>query len=59
MKTVPVDLTGESKPCVGDLYIGGTRPAAHGGAWMSAVFRCAGLRTGTQGLTPAPRPAAH
>ncbi|WP_313638814.1 glycosyl hydrolase family 65 protein [Paenibacillus sp. FSL K6-0276] len=28
---------------VGDLYIGGTHPAANGGAWMAAVLGFAGL----------------
>ncbi|KAI7257470.1 hypothetical protein KC345_g10781, partial [Hortaea werneckii] len=38
MRTATVDLTGESKQYVGDLYIGGTHPAANGGAWMAAVL---------------------
>lgn len=43
MKTATIDLTGESKQYVGTLYIGGTHPAANGGAWMSAVLGFAGL----------------
>ncbi|HEX2945180.1 MAG TPA: glycosyl hydrolase family 65 protein [Clostridia bacterium] len=43
MKTATIDLTGESKQYVGSLYIGGTHPAANGGAWMSAVFGFGGL----------------
>ncbi|OMD30546.1 family 65 glycosyl hydrolase [Paenibacillus odorifer] len=43
MRTATVDLTGESKQYVGDLYIGGTHPAANGGAWMAAVLGFAGL----------------
>ncbi|MDU7472795.1 MAG: glycosyl hydrolase family 65 protein, partial [Paenibacillus macerans] len=39
-----IDLTGDSKQYVGDLYIGGTHPAANGGAWMAAVLGFAGLR---------------
>ncbi len=50
MKTATVDLTGKSKQYVGTLYIGGTHPAANGGAWLSAVFGFAGLRIGEQGL---------
>jgi len=38
MKTATIDLTGEGKEYVGTLYIGGTHPAANGGAWMSAVL---------------------
>jgi nigerose phosphorylase len=43
MRTATVDLTGKSKQYVGDLYIGGTHPAANGGAWMAAVLGFAGL----------------
>jgi nigerose phosphorylase len=35
MKTATADLAGESKQYVGDLYIGGTHPAANGGAWLA------------------------
>ncbi len=44
MKTATIDLTGESKQYVGTLYIGGTHPAANGGAWMAAVLGFAGVR---------------
>ncbi len=50
MKTATVDLTGKSKQFVGDLYIGGTHPAANGGAWMSAVFGFAGLQVNESGV---------
>ncbi|WP_438434831.1 glycoside hydrolase family 65 protein [Gorillibacterium sp. sgz500922] len=43
MKTATIDLTGESKTYVGDLYIGGVHSAANGGAWMAAIFGFAGL----------------
>ncbi|QGQ94378.1 glycoside hydrolase family 65 protein [Paenibacillus psychroresistens] len=43
MKSATIDLTGESKQYVGTLYIGGTHPAANGGAWMSAVLGFAGV----------------
>ena len=36
LKTATIDLTGEGKQYVGTLYIGGTHPAANGGAWMAA-----------------------
>ncbi|MBK1811744.1 glycoside hydrolase family 65 protein [Clostridium sp. YIM B02505] len=42
-KTATIDLTGDSKQFVGNLYIGGTHPAANGGAWMSAVLGFAGV----------------
>ncbi|QUL53073.1 glycoside hydrolase family 65 protein [Paenibacillus tritici] len=55
MRTATVDLTGESKQYVGDLYIGGTHPAANGGAWMAAVLGFAGVQYdgGTVTLNPA------
>jgi nigerose phosphorylase len=59
MKTATVDLTGESKQTIGDLYIGGTHPAANGGAWLSVVFGFAGLRMGREGLTVTPHLPAH
>lgn len=43
MKTATIDLAGEAKHYVGTLYIGGTHPAANGGAWMAAVLGFAGL----------------
>ncbi|QJD83822.1 glycoside hydrolase family 65 protein [Cohnella herbarum] len=43
MRTATIDLTGDSKQYVGTLYIGGTHPAANGGAWMAAVLGFAGL----------------
>jgi beta-phosphoglucomutase len=46
MKTATVDLSGDYKRFVGPLYIGGTHPAANGGAWMSAVLGFGGLSSG-------------
>ncbi|URN93304.1 MAG: glycoside hydrolase family 65 protein [Candidatus Pristimantibacillus lignocellulolyticus] len=43
LRTATIDLTGDSKQYVGDLYIGGTHPAANGGAWMAAVLGFAGV----------------
>jgi nigerose phosphorylase len=59
MKTATVDLTGNSKQFVGPLYIGGTHPAANGGAWMSAVFGFAGLRADEGGISLHPRLPSH
>jgi nigerose phosphorylase len=54
MRTATIDLTGESKQYVGTLYIGGTHPAANGGAWMAAILGFAGvhLEKGTVTLNP-------
>jgi len=43
MKSATVDLTGQSKHYAGGIYIGGTHPAANGGAYMTAVYGFAGL----------------
>lgn len=55
MKTAEVDLTGESKSFAGDLYIGGTHPAANGGAWMVAVLGFCGLKITKNGIQAQPR----
>jgi nigerose phosphorylase len=54
MRTATIDLTGESKQYVGTLYIGGTHPAANGGAWMAVILGFAGvhLEKGTVALNP-------
>ncbi len=44
VKTASIDLAGGGKHWAGDIYIGGTHPAANGGAWMIAVLGFAGLR---------------
>ncbi|HET9623668.1 MAG TPA: beta-phosphoglucomutase [Kofleriaceae bacterium] len=55
MKTATIDLTGDYKRFVGPLYIGGTHPAANGGAWMAAVLGFGGL--GADGDVLAIKPA--
>lgn len=59
IKTAAVDLTGESKQYVGTLYIGGTHPAANGGAWMAAVFGLCGISCSDQTITIQPRLPEH
>ncbi|MDF2698996.1 MAG: kojibiose phosphorylase [Haloplasmataceae bacterium] len=44
MKSATVDLTGKSKQYAGGIYIGGTHPAASGGAYMTAIYGFAGLK---------------
>lgn len=53
-RTATIDLTGDSKQYVGDLYIGGTHPAANGGAWMAAILGFAGLRFDGESVSIAP-----
>ncbi len=43
MKTAAIDMEGGGKQFAGNIYIGGTHPAASGGAWMTAVFGFAGF----------------
>ncbi|RRJ95400.1 glycoside hydrolase family 65 protein [Opitutaceae bacterium TAV4] len=44
LRTATIDLTGDAKQYSGGIYIGGTHPAANGGAWMTAVLGFGGLR---------------
>lgn len=55
MKTASVDLTGNTKQYLGSLYIGGTHPAANGGAWNTAIFGFAGLSFTNDILDISPR----
>jgi len=38
VKTSEIDITGKSKHFAGLVYIGGTHPAANGGAWLTAIY---------------------
>jgi len=55
MKTATVDLTGDTKQYLGSLYIGGTHPAANGGAWNTAIFGFAGVSFTDDTLDISPR----
>jgi nigerose phosphorylase len=55
VKTANVDLTDESKQFAGSIYIGGTHPAANGGAWMSAILGFAGLQIKEGKITIKPK----
>jgi len=48
MKSAAVDLTGESKQYAGGTYIGGTHPAASGGAYLTAIYGFSGLSIGDE-----------
>ena len=54
VNTASIDLNGGGKQWAGEIYIGGTHPAANGGAWMIAALGFAGLsvRDGTIVLRP-------
>lgn len=54
-QTAEVDITGKSKQFAGLVYIGGTHPAANGGAWMTVIQGFCGMtcKNGTLSLKPA------
>ncbi len=54
IKSASIDITGSGKEWAGEIYIGGTHPAANGGAWMIAALGFAGLsvRGGEIALDP-------
>lgn len=43
VKSASIDVTGGGKEWAGEIYIGGTHPAANGGTWMIAVLGFGGL----------------
>jgi nigerose phosphorylase len=55
LKSATVDLTGESKHYAGGIYIGGTHPAASGGAYLTAVYGFAGLIDDVSGIKLMPQ----
>lgn len=54
VKSASIDVTGGGKEWAGEIYIGGTHPAANGGAWMIAVLGFAGLELKGGQLTLSP-----
>jgi trehalose/maltose hydrolase-like predicted phosphorylase len=54
MKTATIDLSSHSRQTVGGIYIGGTHPAANGGAWMATVLGFAGVSFDGETLTVNP-----
>lgn len=54
MKAATIDLVGNYKLYLGDLYIGGTHPAANGGTWMVTVLGFGGLRVNADGVSFVP-----
>jgi trehalose/maltose hydrolase-like predicted phosphorylase len=59
LKTATIDITGKSKQYVGDLFIGGTHPAANGGAWLSVIKGFCGLLLTGDGVAITPRLPTH
>jgi trehalose/maltose hydrolase-like predicted phosphorylase len=54
LKSATIDINGGGKQWAGKIYIGGTHPAANGGAWIIATYGFAGLivRDGEITLSP-------
>lgn len=44
LKTAKIDLEAKYKVYVGTIFMGGSHPAANGGAWMTAVFGFGGVQ---------------
>ena len=59
LKSAKADLAGGGKEWAGLIYIGGTHPAAAGGAYMTLLNGFLGLNPAAGGLTPAPRLPGH
>ncbi|MFH0992924.1 MAG: glycoside hydrolase family 65 protein, partial [bacterium] len=50
LKSAMIDILGEGKTFAGGIYIGGTHPAASGGAYLTAVYGFSGLKHDADGL---------
>jgi nigerose phosphorylase len=51
MKTAKLDIEASYKVYVGTIFMGGSHPAANGGAWMTVVFGFVGVRADDEKLT--------
>jgi kojibiose phosphorylase len=55
LKTAKIDLEAKYKVYVGNVFMGGSHPAANGGAWMTAVLGFGGVLADERGLAINPR----
>jgi kojibiose phosphorylase len=55
MKTAKIDIEAKYKVYVGTIFMGGSHPAANGGAWMTAVLGFGGVRADEKSITVQPR----
>jgi nigerose phosphorylase len=55
LKTAKIDLEAKYKVYVGTIFIGGSHPAANGGAWMTAVFGFGGVKASEKQIAINPR----
>ena len=49
LKTAKIDLEAKYKVYVGNVFMGGSHPAANGGAWMTAVLGFGGVQADEKG----------
>jgi kojibiose phosphorylase len=55
LRTAKIDLEAKYKVYVGTIFMGGSHPAANGGAWMTAIFGFAGLQADENRVALSPR----
>ncbi|MES2431655.1 MAG: glycosyl hydrolase family 65 protein [Bacteroidota bacterium] len=55
LKTAKIDIEAKYKVYVGTIFMGGSHPAANGGAWMTAVFGFGGLKATDKHVVINPR----
>lgn len=55
LKTARIDIEARYKVYVGTIFMGGSHPAANGGAWMTAVFGFGGVRANAERVVVNPR----
>jgi nigerose phosphorylase len=55
LKTAKIDLEAKYKVYVGSVFMGGSHPAANGGAWMTAVLGFGGIQADEKRIAINPR----
>lgn len=55
LKTAKIDIEAKYKVYVGTIFMGGSHPAANGGAWMTTVFGFGGVKANAECVTINPR----
>jgi len=55
MRTAKIDIEAKYKVYVGTIFMGGSHPAANGGAWMTAVFGFGGVQSTAKNVVINPR----
>jgi kojibiose phosphorylase len=59
LKTASIDLEAKYKVFVGTIFMGGSHPAANGGAWMTAVLGFGGVQAAENHIAVDPRLCPH